>query len=321
MRLQLGAQLQSEYPIATSITLQIIRETYPPSSRRSVRPAALARAAAIRGTADLGLRLEGLAAPTTASLPRVLAVPTHSSRSRSQVSQHQSCPSIDSIRKGCVLRQQGPLRLACPTPARSRQRHEVHERPTSSSQLMPLVSAQRGKDAVDHHAGLAEVVGGIAQPGQRGTVEMLVDLRVLGEQVEQRALLLAPPRGRCRTRGRARTRGRCTGPGPSSRPRSSPGRGEVDVAAHRLRRRPPALRARSATASARRPSGRTPRAARSTRSPTGRSSARGRRPSRPSARRRAGAPPRSPRGCSSYEIGLRFCGIVLLEPRPCANGS
>jgi len=28
MRLQLGAQLQSEYPIATSINLQIVRETY-----------------------------------------------------------------------------------------------------------------------------------------------------------------------------------------------------------------------------------------------------------------------------------------------------
>jgi hypothetical protein len=28
MRLQLGAQLQSEYPIATSINLQTVRETY-----------------------------------------------------------------------------------------------------------------------------------------------------------------------------------------------------------------------------------------------------------------------------------------------------
>ena len=48
-------------------------------------------------------------------------------------------------------------------------------------------SAQRGEHAVDHHARLAEVVGRVAQLRERGPVEVLVDLGVLGQQVEQRA--------------------------------------------------------------------------------------------------------------------------------------
>jgi hypothetical protein len=54
----------------------------PPSSRRSVRPPALARAVAIRPTADLGLPLGGVAAPATAFLPRELALPTRSRHRR-----------------------------------------------------------------------------------------------------------------------------------------------------------------------------------------------------------------------------------------------
>ena len=67
--------------------------------------------------------------------------------------------------------------------------------------------------------------------------------------------------------------------------------------------------------------GRTPPATRSIRSPTDRSSARGRRCTHRAARPRAGAPSRPPHGCSTTRSGLRFCGIVLLDPRPCANGS
>ena len=58
---------------------------YPSSSRRSVRPPTLARTAAIQGTADLGLRTGGLAAVTTASPPRELAVPTLSCRWTSRI--------------------------------------------------------------------------------------------------------------------------------------------------------------------------------------------------------------------------------------------
>ncbi len=47
-------------------------------TRRSIRPPPLARAAAMRGTADLGSRPGGLDATTTAPLPRELVVPTRS---------------------------------------------------------------------------------------------------------------------------------------------------------------------------------------------------------------------------------------------------
>ena len=57
------------------------RSRYPPSSRRSIRPPALARAAAMRGTADLGSLPSGLDAPTTAPLQRVLVIPTRQSHS------------------------------------------------------------------------------------------------------------------------------------------------------------------------------------------------------------------------------------------------
>jgi hypothetical protein len=58
---------------------------YPPSSRRSIRPPALARTAAIQGTTDLRLRLGDLAAPTTASRPRELAAPTQTGQFACQI--------------------------------------------------------------------------------------------------------------------------------------------------------------------------------------------------------------------------------------------
>ena len=96
--------------------------------------------------------------------------------------------------------------------------------------------------AVDHDPGLAEVVRRVAELGQRVAVEVLADLRVLGQQVEQRAAGGARRRGRCRRPGRGRTRGRCRGPGPSSRLRSSPGRRSGRCCGASPRRRPPAPR-------------------------------------------------------------------------------
>lgn len=48
-------------------------------------------------------------------------------------------------------------------------------------------SSQRGEHAVDHHPGLAEIVDRIAQVRERGTIQVALDLRVLGQKVEQRA--------------------------------------------------------------------------------------------------------------------------------------
>src|SRR5574337_2059379 len=52
------------------------------------------------------------------------------------------------------------------------------------------VSAYGREHAIDHHRGLAEIVGGVAERCQRRAIQMLVDLGVRGEQVEQRTLLL-----------------------------------------------------------------------------------------------------------------------------------
>jgi len=57
------------------------------SSRSAHRPA-LARAAAIRGTADSGLRPGGLAALATASLPIELAVPTPTGHPAAEIDAH-----------------------------------------------------------------------------------------------------------------------------------------------------------------------------------------------------------------------------------------
>lgn len=57
-------------PPTGELTVSVIKPTF------SLVTPALARAAATRGPTDLGLRLGGLAAPTTASLARELAEPT-----------------------------------------------------------------------------------------------------------------------------------------------------------------------------------------------------------------------------------------------------
>ncbi len=75
-------------------------------------------------------------------------------------------------------------------------------------------SAQRGQHAVDHHAGLAEVVGRVAQPRQRRPVEMRADLAGAPPAGRAADAAASPLRGRCRRPGRARIRGRCSGPRP-----------------------------------------------------------------------------------------------------------
>ena len=58
----------------------------------------------------------------------------------------------------------------------------THDAPT----IMPC-SANGGREhPIDHDAGLAEVVRRVAQPRERGAVEMAADLRMRGEELEQR---------------------------------------------------------------------------------------------------------------------------------------
>ena len=51
-------------------------------------------------------------------------------------------------------------------------------------------SPQRSQHPVDHHSRLPKVVRRIAEAGKRCPVKVPVDLRMLGEQIEQRTLLL-----------------------------------------------------------------------------------------------------------------------------------
>ena len=156
-----------------------------------------------------------------------------------------------------------------------------------------------GQHAIDHHPCLAEVMGRVAQPRQRLAVEVPADLRVPGEQVEQRPVR---PQGLAAEVVHEIVRVLAADAwvrGPSSPPRTSPGRWSGRCWPASARRRPPGPRGRIESAGAHPRSGRTRRARRSTRSPTARSNVRDRRSSRPSAPQRAGGPPTRRRGCST----------------------